>query len=120
MDYFQVIIWSHQPALFNITKVKLELSSDPDMCEKDMGDGLSYISNKYSNANNKYLKSYDSKREWKQIIYLDENNLYNYTMSKFLPTSRFKRIDPKGFDLNKCNSNGLKWFLLKVDLEYSK
>ena len=29
------------------------------------------------------------------IIYLDANNLYSYAMSKFLPTSRFKWIDPK-------------------------
>ena len=34
----------------------------------------------------------------KNIIYLDANNLYCYTMSKFLPTSRFKRIDLKEFD----------------------
>ena len=42
------------------------------------------------------------------IIYLDKNNLYGYAMSKFLPTSRFKWIDPKEFDSNKYNSSGLK------------
>ena len=34
------------------------------------------------------------------IIYLDANNLYGYAMSKFLPTSGFKWIDPKELDLN--------------------
>ena len=29
-------------------------------------------------------------------------------MSKFLPTSRFKWIDPKAFDLNKYTSNNSK------------
>ena len=58
-------------------------------------DGVSYISNRQSKANNKYLKSYDSKQESKDIIYLHTNNLYDYAMSKFLPTSGFKWIDPK-------------------------
>ena len=36
---------------------------------------ISYISNRYSKANNKCLKSYDPKQESKQITYLDANNL---------------------------------------------
>ena len=47
-----------------------------------------------SNANNKYLKTYDPKQESQHSIYLDANNLYGYGMSKFLPTSGFKWIDP--------------------------
>ena len=56
----------------------------------------------------------------KHIIYLDVNNLYGYAMSKFLPTSGFKWIHPKGFDLNKYTSNSLKGCVLQVDLEYLK
>ena len=41
-------------------------------------------------------------------------------MSKFLPTSRFKWIYPKEFDLNKHTSNSSKESVLKVDLEYQK
>ena len=52
-----------------------------------------------------------------QSIYLDTNNLYGYAMSKFLPTSRFKWIDPKEFDLNKYISNSSKGCTLEVDLE---
>ena len=62
---------------------------DPDMfifIEKGMRSGVSYISNRYSKVNYKYLISYYSK----QIIYLDENNFYGYAMSKFLLTSGFK------------------------------
>ena len=58
-----------------------------------------------SKANNMYLKSYDSKQESKHISYLDTNNLCGYAMSKFLPTSGFKWVDPNEFDLNKYNSN---------------
>ena len=58
--------------------------------EKVTRGGISYISNRYSKANNKYLKSYDLKQVSKHIIYFDANNIYGYAMSKFLPTSGFK------------------------------
>ena len=41
-------------------------------------------------------------------------------MSKFLPTSRVKWIDPKEFDLNKYTSDSLKGCVLKGDLECLK
>ena len=41
-------------------------------------------------------------------------------MSKFLPTSLFKWIDPKGFYLNKNTSKSSKGCVLKADLEYPK
>ena len=63
---------------------------------------------------------YDPKQESRHIIYLDANNLVGYAMSKFLPTSAFKWIDPKEFDLNKYTSNSLKGCVLEVDLEYPK
>ena len=95
--------------MLNMTKVKNELISDPDMYilfEKGMSWGVSCISNRYSKANNKYLKSYDPKQESKHIIYLDANNLYGYAMSKFIS--------------NKYTSNLSKDCALQVDLEYPK
>ena len=41
-------------------------------------------------------------------------------MSKFLPTSGFKWIDPKEFDSNKYNSYSSTGCVLEVDLEYPK
>ena len=85
-------------AMFNTPKVKPKLISHPDLYiffEKGMGGEVSYISNKYSKANKKYLKSYDPKQEPEHITYLYVNNLYGYALSKFLPTS------------------GLKWKILK-------
>ena len=41
-------------------------------------------------------------------------------MFKFLPTSGFKGIVSKEFDLNKYTSNSSKGCVLEVDLEYSK
>ena len=69
---------------------------------------ISDILNRYIKANYKYFKSYDPKRESKHIIYLDKNNLYGYAERKFLPTSGFKWIDPKEFEMNKYTSNSSK------------
>ena len=109
--------------MLNMTKLDLELTPDSDMYllfEKDMRGEVSYISKRNNKANNKNLKSYDPKQESKQVIYLDTNNLYGYAMSKFFPTSGFKWIDPKEFDLNKYTSNSSKECLLEVDLDYPK
>ena len=57
--------------MLNMTKIKLELISDPDMYiffENGMRSGVCYISNRYSKANNKYLKSYDTKQVSKHYI----------------------------------------------------
>ena len=81
---------------------------------------VSYISNRHSKVNKKYLKSFDLNQESKHIKYLDANNLYGYTMSKFLPTGGFKWIDPKKFNLNRYTTNSSKGCALEVDLEYPK
>ena len=41
-------------------------------------------------------------------------------MSKFLPTSGFKRVDPKDFDLHKYTSNCSKGCVPQVHFEYPK
>ena len=107
--------------MLKMTKFELELIPDFDMCmffEKSTRGGISYISNRYSKSNIKYLKSYDPKEEAKHIIYLDANNLYGYVMSRFLSTSEFKWIDLKEFDLNRYTRNSTKGCVLEVDLEY--
>ena len=41
-------------------------------------------------------------------------------MLKCFSTDKFKRMDPKMFDLNEYYSNSLKNYVLDVDLEYLK
>ena len=104
-------------------KAELKLIPDPDMYiffEKGTRNGVSYISNRYSKANNKYVKSYDLKQESKHIIYLDANNLYGHAMSKFLPTSVFKCMNLKEFNLNNKSSNSLKGYVVEVDSKCRK
>ena len=80
-------------AMLRMTGIRLELISDIDMyqfIEKGIRGGVSYIANRYGNANNKYMKEYDEKAPSKYIMYLDANNLYGWAMSQYLPTGNFK------------------------------
>ena len=67
-------------AALNRTKIELELLSDYDMIlmiKKEIGGGISMISNRYGTSNNKYKgDSYDESKELTYIQYLDVNNLY--------------------------------------------
>ena len=67
--------------MLETTKVVFQLIPAPDryvFIEKGTRSGVSYISNRYSKVNNKYLKPYNPKPESKNIIYLDAKGLYGY------------------------------------------
>ena len=86
-----------------------------------MRGGVSYIANRYGNANNKYMKEYDEKAPSKYIMYLDANNLYGWAMSQYLPTGNFKWMTDKEIskiDLGKYKADGKKGLIREVDLEY--
>ena len=113
-------------AMLKMTGVTLELMTDIDMfqfIEKGMRGGISYIANRYGEANNKYMKEYDEKAPSKYIMYLDANNLYSWVMSQYLPTGNFKWLSN-----NKINNLNLSVYkedsdtglILEVDLEYPK
>ena len=86
-----------------------------------MRGGISYISNRYGKANNKYMKNYNKNEASKYIMYLDANNLYGYAMSQYLPTGNFKWMKEK--EISKTNlglytEDSKKGLILEVDLEY--
>ena len=107
--------------MLKMTDIKLELMTDIDMfqfIEKGMSGGISYISNRYGKANNKYMKTYDEKAP---SMYLDANNLYGWAMSQYLPTGGFKWITEKqidNIDLAKYKEDSKKGLILEVNLEY--
>ena len=108
-------------AMLKMTKTKLELMSDVDMflfIEKGMRGGISYITNRYGKANNKYMKNYNPEEASKYIMYLDANNLYGWAMSQYLPTGGFKWLTEKEVDLSKFDDESEKGLILEVDLEY--
>ena len=111
-------------AMLKMTNIKLELMTDIDMfqfIEKGMHGGVSYIANRYGNANNKYMTEYNEKAPSKYIMYLDANNLYGWAMSQYLPTGNLKWMTDKEIskiDLGMYKADGKKGLILEVDLEY--
>ena len=113
-------------AMLKMTDIKLELMTDIDMfqfIEKGLRGGISYIANRYGNANNKYMKDYNKNKPSKYIMYLDANNLYGWAMSQYLPTGGFKWMKQEHIDkldLGKYKEDSKKGLILEVDLEYPK
>ena len=73
--------------------LKLELITDIVMhqfVERGTRGGTSYIANRHSKDDNKYVKTYNKDLPPKHIINLDANNLYGCAMSQPLPTGGFK------------------------------
>ena len=85
--------------MLKMTGVKLEKISDIDQylyIEKWLRGGISYIAKRYAKANNKYMSDYDPNKQSTIITYLDKDNLYGWSMSKYLPYSEFEWL--KNFD----------------------
>ena len=106
-------------ALLKHSKVNLELLTDPDkllLFEKGIRGGISMISNRFGQANNKYMEEkFDSSQPSKFISYLDANNLYGWAMMKPLPVGDFQWMEEKELKHWKdfpC--------ILEVDLEYPR
>ena len=113
-------------ACLKITVVELELLTDPDMLlmwERCIRGGISMISNRYGEANNKYMKGgFNKNKPSKYIMYLDANNLYGCAMSMNLPTHGFKWLT--GGEMENLYENQVLQIwnktpcILEVDLQY--
>ena len=117
-------------ACLKTTGQKLQLLHDYDMLmmfERGIRGGITHISKRYAEANNKYMKNYNPEKKSKFIQYLDANNLYGWAMSQNLPTHGFKwmkdiTVEKVDKILDKTNNsmsnNGKKGYIFEVDLEY--
>ena len=111
-------------ACLKMTDIDLELLSDPNMLlmfEKGIRGGISIISNRYGEANNKYMgRGFNKNKPSKYLMYLDANNLYGCAMSKKLPTHGFKWLTSGEMEKiyeNRHNLNKIPC-ILEVDIEY--
>ena len=113
-------------ACLKMTDINLELLSDPDMLlmfEKGIRGGISVISNRYGEANNKYMgQGFNRNKLKKYLMYLDANNLYGRAMSMKLPTHGFKWLTSGEMEKLFNNQVVQVWektpCILEVDLEY--
>ena len=112
-------------ACFKEIKQEIQLLKDYDvlmMFEQGIRVGISHISERYAEANNKYMKDFDESKPYTFIQYLDANNLYGWAMSQKLPTHGFKWIDVDKSSvlkiLEKKDTN--QGFIFEVDLDYPK
>ena len=112
-------------ACLKMTDIQLELINDVNMLlmfEKGIRGGISIISNRYGEANNKYMKSYNKNKASKYLMYLDANNLYGCAMSEKLPTHGFKWLTSGEMENLFNNQIVQVWesipCILEVDLEY--
>ena len=112
-------------ACLKMTNIQLELLSDVNMLlmfEKGIRGGISIISNRYGEANNKYMKNYNKNKDSKYLMYLDANNLYGCAMTEKLPTHGFKWLTSGEMENLFNNQIVQVWektpCILEVDLEY--
>ena len=110
--------------ILKMTDVKLEKVSDIDkylFIEKGSRGGISYITKRYAKANNKYMNDYDPEKLSTFITYLDENNLYGWTKSEYLPYEKFEWLENiDEFDVMSINEKSDTGYFLEVDLELHK
>ena len=107
--------------MLKMTDVKLEKIFDIDMylsIEKGLREGIFYIAKRYSEANNKYFKDYDSTKPSKYISYPDMNNLYGWGMSGYLAYGGFKWLKNVDNFVNSIREKSPIGYIIEVDLEY--
>ena len=87
MYYYILPDFMWYPMLKHI-HIRFELLTDIDIVERGIRGGFSQCSDRYVQANNKYMRSYDPTEPSLYLIYLmyyDVNNLYRWTICQSLP-----------------------------------
>ena len=79
------------------------------------------VSQRYAEANNKYMEDYKPDEKDSYLMYLDANNLYGWAMIQSLPKGNYKWITPVNFTqekIMKYSEDDPHGYILEVDLEY--
>ncbi|KAJ8909678.1 hypothetical protein NQ315_011382 [Exocentrus adspersus] len=104
------------------TKVELDYLKDVDMLlfmDRGIRGGVSQCSNRYAEANNKFMPTYDCTQPSKYLMYFDVNNLYGWAMCQYLPYGGFEWMrNFENFDVTQVSDEAPEGYILEVDLEY--
>ena len=101
-------------SMLKMTKIELELISDPDMylyLMDTIRGGISVCNKKHVIADNKYID--ENTKNNKYLMYLDANNLYGVSMIQSLPYKNFKWS-------NDLTLDKIQTGIYEVDLEIPK
>ena len=101
-------------SMLKMTKIELELISNPDMylfLMDTIRGGISVCNKKHVIADNKYIDK--NTKNNKYLMYLDANNLYGVSMIQSLPYKNFKWSD--NLNLDKIQTG-----IYEVDIEIPK
>ena len=112
-------------AMLKVTRVEIELLTDPDMYlffEEGIRGGVSSVMKRYTmaKANNKYMNDYDPEEISKYIMYLGKNVLYISALCEPLPLKGFSWITPEKITEMMSDHAKINSGTLKIDLEYPK
>ena len=113
-------------ACLRMTKVKLELLTDPDMymfIDMPLVGGFSAVTHPYAKANHPQCTDYNRLHPLMWILYIDANNLYGYAMRQYLPTGGFEWVTVEEREnwaefIMEQNDEQEEGYMLEVDLEY--
>ncbi|KAJ8915413.1 hypothetical protein NQ315_008302 [Exocentrus adspersus] len=104
------------------TKVELDYLKDVDMLlfmDRGIRGGVSQCSNRYAEANNKFMPTYDCTQPSNYLMYFDVNNLYGWAMCQYLPYGGFEWMrNFENFDVTQVSDEAPEGYILEVDLEY--
>ena len=106
--------------MLKYTGCSLETIQDVDILlfiERAIRGGVSQCCNRFSEANNKYMETYDSNKPSTYILYSDVNNLYGWAMSQCLPYGGFEWADCN-IDVTNIPDDSDIGYILEVDIEY--
>ena len=111
-------------AMLKMTGVELELICEGNIemfrfFERQIRGGVSSVFHRFSQANNKFMKDFDSSKVSKFIVYLDANSLYQTAMMQPLPVGGFEWLsEGKLKQWEKIVDSEDLGCVLEVDLEY--
>jgi hypothetical protein len=109
-------------AFLRYSRAELELFTDVNkyfFVKKGVRGGVSMSVLRYAQANNPYLRNYETLKNDSYIMYFDCNNLYGQAMLQHLPVGNFEWEENVTVDeILSCPADGDVGYIVQCDLKY--